>query len=76
MQAGCEMLCHDTGSTEVVHIPGMCTAEAKDIGNALKLVRSTEHGSGEVCIPLINGIFKKIRTAIDIYTEQHKRKVN
>jgi hypothetical protein len=66
------MLCSDTGSVEAIHVP-MTVDEARDIGNALRLIRSTEHGSGEVCIPVVNGWFDKIRMTITTYRNKKKK---
>lgn len=68
------MLCSDTGSLEAIHLP-MRVEEARDISNALEAVRLHGHGTGEVCIPLVNGIFDKIRIAMVAYRAKHKKTV-
>jgi len=61
------MLCSDTGKTETVHIEGMSIPDAQHIGDALRAVRGYGHGTGEICIPLVNGIFDKLKIAITAY---------
>ncbi len=69
----------DTGEMESLHltkftrIPDLSVQEAQDVGHALHTVRGFGHGTGEVCIPLVNGIFNQIRIAITHYRAKHKR---
>jgi hypothetical protein len=66
------MLCQETGSQEVVHVD-MTTKEAQHISKALSAVRGFGQGNGEVCIPVINGLVKKLRIAIDDFIDQQKK---
>lgn len=67
------MLCSETGQTEAVHVD-MSVAEAQHIGTALKAIREYPHGhgNGEVCIPLVNGLLKRLRIAIDDFVDHKK----
>jgi len=67
------MLCSDTGNVEAVRVP-MSVAEAEDIAKALSAVRGHGQGNGEVCIPLVNGLFDKIRIAITAYRGRQSKK--
>ena len=51
----------------------MSVAEAEDIAKALSAVRGHGQGNGEVCIPLENGLFDKIRIAITAYRGRQKK---
>ena len=66
------MLCSDTGQTQVVHVEGMNVQDAKRIGKALAAVRDYGNGTGEICIPLINRFFKKLRITIDAFDDGKK----
>lgn len=63
------MLCSDTGQTEAIHVD-MSVLDAQLIGKALATVRKQEHGNGEICIPLVNGLLKRLKIAIDMYHDK------
>ena len=67
------MLCSNTGEVEAVRVD-MTVAEAQHIGPALSAVRRFGQGNGEVCIPLINGLVKKLRITIDDFVDQRQQK--
>jgi hypothetical protein len=67
------MLCSDTGETKSIHIEGMSVRDTKLIGKALRSVRKQEHGNGDICIPLINGLLKRIRVMTDMYHDDDKK---
>lgn len=70
------MYCCDTGSipaidVKMVYIP-ISVAEAQEIGSAMHTVRSYGHGTGEVCIPLVNGMLDKLRLSLTKYLPKKK----
>lgn len=75
------MLCCETGNFEAVksgkaemtRVDALTVDDARDIGNAVKAVRSVDHGNGELCIPFINGFFDKIRISILSYRNKKAR---
>lgn len=60
------MFCCDTDAflpkidtSKMVRVP-LSVDEAKDIGEAVEVVRNHGHGTGEVCLPLVNGFIEDV----------------
>jgi hypothetical protein len=61
----CSMFCCDTDAVPAIDTSKMTrvqlsVSEAKDIGEAVALVRSYDHGTGEACLLLVNGFIEAI----------------
>lgn len=71
------MFCCDTGSLPVVdaskwvRVP-ISVDEAKDIGGAIDVVRKHGHGTGEVCLPLVNGFIEDVLLTL----KKHRKKLS
>lgn len=63
------MLCHDTGSHDVIRVPGLKAKEAKDFGKAVSAIRMHDKGNGEVCVPVNNKKILKFRITLEQYPE-------
>lgn len=48
--------------------------EAKDIGEAVAIVRGYDHGSGEVCLPLVNGFIEAALLKLKKYRKKPAKK--
>ncbi len=66
------MYCLDTGQTEAIRIEGMTVHDAKIIGPALCAIRKNDHGNGELHIPLLHGVLKRVQAIFDIYSDDKK----
>ena len=73
------MFCCDTGSLPAVDTSkmvrvAMSVDEAKDIGEAIDVVRKYGHGTGEVCLPLVNGFIEAILPTLKKYRKKITKK--
>ena len=73
------MFCCDTGSLPVIDTSkmvrvAMSVDEAKDIGEAIDVVRKYGHGTGEVCLPLVNGFIEAVLPTLKKYRKKLTRK--
>ncbi len=70
------MLCSDTGSQEVVHVPGVDVALIRDFAVAYRSIIEVGRGNGEIITPVVNGRVSKIRACIDLFREKISTKFN
>lgn len=59
---------------QLIHVPELTIDEAVDIGSVLRVVRGIDHGNGEICIPLVNGLFEQIRVSVVKYRDKVTKK--
>jgi hypothetical protein len=69
------VFCCDTGSLPAIDTSkmvrvAMSVEEAKDIGGAIDVVRKHGHGTGEVCLPLVNGFIEDVLLTL----KKHRKK--
>lgn len=74
------MFCCDTDSllpaidtSKMVRV-AMSVDEAKDIGEAIDVVRKYGHGTGEVCLPIINGFIEAVLPTLKKYRKKLAKK--
>jgi len=73
------MFCADTGAFEAIDTSkmtrvAMSVDEAKDIGEAIDVVRKYGHGTGEVCLPLVNGFIEAVLPTLKKYRKKLTKK--
>ena len=73
------MFCCDTGSLPAIDASkmvrvAMSVDEAKDIGEAIDAVRKYGHGTGEVCLPLVNGFIEAVLPTLKKYRKKLTKK--
>jgi hypothetical protein len=74
------MFCCDTDAllpaidtSKMVRV-AMSVDEAKDIGEAIDVVRKYGHGTGEVCLPIINGFIEAVLPTLKKYRKKLAKK--
>lgn len=74
------MFCCDTDAflpaidtSKMVRV-AMSVDEAKDIGEAIDVVRKYGHGTGEVCLPLVNGFIEAVLPTLKKYRKKLAKK--
>ena len=75
------MYCCDTGAFEAIDLSKMARVpmsvdEAKDIGEAIDVVRKYGHGTGEVCLPLVNGFIEAVLPTLRKYRTKLTKKTH